>query len=262
MRKSVHISVDDVEYVFINLIINADRFESIFEVPLLRYIKKMHKRYGAKFTLYGYAYPSGHKLSELPEKFRSEFQQTSDWLKFGFHWGTRNYNQCIDDETVINDCKTFYNEVERFAGITSISSTIRLHYFHPSNSLYSKLVSLKWLSNGMVLLCADLNDRLSYDLSRTEVKKMYHNRKIEKPGRAYIPSDLRIESNRGGNRLIYSNLNNIVIFTHEWAITSTGIRDCLLRLIGKSALLPSIYLRYKLSKLIKTLSLSGYNFTI
>ena len=85
-NKFIHISVDDTIEIFRDLTENENKYDSIFDNEILKFMQKCHNLYGTKFSMYVfYNYGEGITLEQCTNKFRSEFEENSDWLKFGFH---------------------------------------------------------------------------------------------------------------------------------------------------------------------------------
>lgn len=191
--KYAHLSIDDTEAFFVDLISNEERHKHLIDSNLINHLHSLHSCFGACFTLYGYNTIGKYHISDVPTEFKTEFEKYSSWLKFGFHWRKADYDEQLDDDSVLSDCKEVYNAVESFAGQKSFSSTIRLHYFHCSFTLYDKLSLLKPFVNGLTLLCPDTSGRKCYDLNDVELLQLYHNGHVMKNGRYYICSTLRVE---------------------------------------------------------------------
>ena len=218
MQQTVHLSIDDVELLFLDLILKGADYNSVFKSPLLKYLRKLHTRYNAAFTLFGYADVGDHSISEIPVKFSSEFRENASWIKFGFHWiSGKRYDPATHDDMVVKACEEYYNAVRKFASEENISDYIRLHYFHPSPTLTERLATLPHWRPDTVFLCADSRNRLSYDLTDSECSSLQELRVISKPGRKYIPTDIRMETH-DGNLSYFIGYPFLTVFTHEWIL--------------------------------------------
>lgn len=82
-KAVVHISIDDVGNSLKWLTDN--RPISLFDMRLFGKMKQWHEFYGAKFTLYCFALIDSFLISEVPLRYAEDFNNASDWLKFGFH---------------------------------------------------------------------------------------------------------------------------------------------------------------------------------
>ena len=228
MTQSVHISIDDVSLLFLDLISNTQHHKSIFQFPLLKFLHNIHQKFNAEFTLFGYPIIHNHSLSEITDKFKDEFKTNASWLKFGFHWiddemypGMRDGKSIeITDKMIIDACNDFYNGVVGFSSSDNISKYIRLHYYYTSKTLFNKLIAIPGLKDEVTFLCADCKGRMSYDLTEIENEKLIRERILIKNQRTYIPTDIRIEDFRGDLSPFFQ-YQCLVVFTHEWAIFNT-----------------------------------------
>lgn len=87
-HKKYRFSLDDNIWFLQNIAKNQNNYKSIFEDPYLTLLKTMHDRYGTKFhvNIY-YECPEfgGFNLTQMPDKFKSEWDYNSDWLRMSFH---------------------------------------------------------------------------------------------------------------------------------------------------------------------------------
>ncbi|MCR5416433.1 MAG: hypothetical protein K6E79_06535 [Pseudobutyrivibrio sp.] len=79
----IHFSIDDVWRSF--RYISNNKPNSIFDLNLYGQLLQWHKKYGLKVTLYLIACSEDYLISEIPEKYKSDFADNKDWLRFGFH---------------------------------------------------------------------------------------------------------------------------------------------------------------------------------
>lgn len=159
-NKVMHISFDDVFECLLELSEKGDSYNSIFDVPLFKILKKFHEKYGAVFSLYCfYEFPNmGEKCLdslEICDKFKIEFAENSSWLRLGSH-DLHNYDKCV-------------TTLRNLVGETSIDTFPRIHTY--AGTLYEckKARALGALG----FLDAD-DDRLSYyhtEAERTELLK-------------------------------------------------------------------------------------------
>lgn len=259
MQLYAHISIDDVSWSLADIVSQAGKYTSIYESDIFRFLRKLHDRYGARFTLYAYTRNTDFELKDIPERFRQEFREASDWLKFGFHWVSNAYNPSISEQLIADECDRFYSIISRTISPESLSHTIRLHYYHPSATLADSLGKLEWFKSGLTLLCADTPERISYDLNASEVKSLCENKIIEKNGRLYIKTDIRIENNKVNLKDFY-NQPYVVIFTHEWALTKENFRGTIGRLFRRNGIPPAFTTRRRMTKLIRSLHNRSYTF--
>lgn len=127
MNKRVHISVDDVVATLQRL--TESEYKSIYEESFFWYMRLLHRLFGTKVTCYVFAHQAGWSISDIPEKYKHEFEDASEWLKFGFH--------AVSDEqkedNILSNFEDAFVETEslikRFAGGESIARILRLHYW-------------------------------------------------------------------------------------------------------------------------------------
>lgn len=141
-RKSqyLHISVDDSINVF-REIANTNPV-SIFDNARLSIYKEMHDKYGACFSLFAFYQNSANtfNLSQMPATWKAEFIANSHWLKIGFH----GVDDATDYTTIsLTDGVEHYtriiNEINRFAGYSSIDNMPRFSKFKGTKPLYTEL---------------------------------------------------------------------------------------------------------------------------
>ena len=127
--------IDDVIFVFRD--IAKQKPASIYDHPYMAMLKKAHDLYGMKIQLNiflrtDFFYGSDEfTLSDMPDTYKNEWLQASDWLKLAFH-----AKQEFPDypyinaryEDIILDYGYFLNEVSRFAGEKSIGVGILPHW--------------------------------------------------------------------------------------------------------------------------------------
>ena len=217
----VHISYDDVYLVLNELIENQETYSSIFQCHEFAALKSLHEQYGAIFTLYVYEQVGDYSISNVPVKYKDEFNANSDWLKFGYHGISPEYpifNESISLEQFIISYNSVRNAVYSFAGEDSYSNVIRLSYFSGTNNMISYLQD----QGISTLLCAD-DGRISYNLNENESKLLSLNGVYYKNNMTYLKTDMRYENCKGIIiRLTSQSIETpLVIFTHEWTFDET-----------------------------------------
>jgi hypothetical protein len=80
INKTIHLSFDDTSLCLKSLVINTPK--SIFDEPFLGYLKKLHNKFGAKFSLYITEEIEGYYVSDVPSIYKDEFQENSSWIRF------------------------------------------------------------------------------------------------------------------------------------------------------------------------------------
>ena len=214
---SIHLSFDDVQLCLNNLINN--NYSSIFEEPFFNLCKYLHDNFNACISLYVFT----DIFNNLPNTFKNEFRQNSNWLKFGFH--SLNSNHYLTTENA-QQYKSYYdnfvNNLIRICGTSdAIDRVPRLNYysgniFALSGTLFSPLHPIGYLD-------AD-DDRKSY-LHNSLTLKLMNNNNLYFDGLLnlfFIKTNLKIENSTNLENDLINILNktnttnqNIEIFTHE-----------------------------------------------
>jgi hypothetical protein len=136
----LHISVDDSINVFRELSINNPA--SIFDNARLAVYKEMHDKYGACFSLFAFYQNSSNtfNLSQMPATWKAEFIANSHWLKIGFHGvdSTTDYTT-ISLTDGVEHYTRIINEINRFAGYSTIDNMPRFSNFKGSKTLHAEL---------------------------------------------------------------------------------------------------------------------------
>ena len=106
---------------------------SLFDQFYLAFLRRMHERYGTKFTL-NLFYRNDHDFCELksfPDCYRGEFRDNADWLRLSWHayseFPDRPY-QNAPAEKVAADYDLIREEVCRFAGESSFIPPVAAHW--------------------------------------------------------------------------------------------------------------------------------------
>ena len=128
-------SLDDNIWFLQNLTENKDVYKSAFEDPYLAMLKDIHDRYGSKFHINVYwetPRHGGFNLTQMTDKFRSEFIANSDWMRMSFHANAdvpgrpyvhATYDQVKFEAGRIND------QIIRFAGEETFSKSVCTVHF-------------------------------------------------------------------------------------------------------------------------------------
>ena len=150
------LSSDDNILFLQDITANKDKYESIFDNPYLAMYKKAHDRFGAKVHLnlfYEYIpYPKHFSsprkyfnLSMMTDKFKSEFEENSDWLKLAFHakgeFPDKPYKYATAEQ-IREDYEKIIREIVRFAGESVISNTTTVHWGEANREVVRELHSL------------------------------------------------------------------------------------------------------------------------
>jgi hypothetical protein len=129
--KRYRVSTDDNILWLKDIAAHADTYKSLFDNPYLRFWRDMHNKYGIKLHQNIYYETEGFNLSQMPAKFRSEWQRNADWMHLSFHARAndpdRPYVQA-SAEQILADYRAVMKEIERFAGKEVISPVTTVHW--------------------------------------------------------------------------------------------------------------------------------------
>lgn len=192
-----HFSVDDV--VAVLQTVTNNEYESIFEHSFFSAWKELHDNYGATVTLNLYYAKSGFDLSQMTEKYKSEFEANSSWLKFSFHAkdANQNYNSIGSNEAGLQHYNNTCAEVARFAGSDALETFCRFHYFSGNKDYY---LSLKQSDYGLAgIHTADDTRDANSGLSSEE--RAYLNKRDE----------------------YYDTINDLYFIRSEWRLDKESI---------------------------------------
>jgi hypothetical protein len=130
--KKCCFTIDDCILALEDINNHKESYTSIFESPYLGLLKDVHDQYGTcvHINLF-YQSQSGFNLSEMTDKFKSEFILNSSWLHFTFHafqeFPDKPYRNASYDK-VKKDYQLVTNEIMRFAGKEVLSNCTTLHW--------------------------------------------------------------------------------------------------------------------------------------
>lgn len=165
MDKKAYFFIDDVIWVFRDL--TRKRPKSLFDNPFMNVLKTAHERYGMKVQLnlfmrtdffYG---TDEFSLSEMTDAYKKEWEESSDWLKLGFHskqefpdypWINADYD---DVKKVFDGIK---NEIFRFAGEKTFALGVMPHWMPISRDGVRALHD-----GGIKILAASYGKRAPYN---------------------------------------------------------------------------------------------------
>ena len=114
------------------------RYRSLFNCFYLDGLRDLHQKYGTKFLLNIYFSDGGEftnsaefNLKQFPDRYKTEWQNNSDWLKLTFHaWANlpdRPY-QDAPVQKLINDLDLVREQIIRFAGEQTYTPPTIVHW--------------------------------------------------------------------------------------------------------------------------------------
>jgi hypothetical protein len=129
--KRYRVSTDDNIRFLADIARHADTYRSIFENPYLGFWREMHRKYGAKVHFNIYYETAGFNLSQMPDKFRGEWQANADWIRLTFHARANDPDRPYlhaSAEKIREDYRLVTREIERFAGKKLLSRFTTVHW--------------------------------------------------------------------------------------------------------------------------------------
>ncbi|MDD2480097.1 MAG: hypothetical protein PHS31_09420 [Victivallaceae bacterium] len=129
--------IDDHIFVFTDLA--KERPKNAFNHFYLSGLKKINEKHGTKFTLNAFYHNAHHEflLKDMPDIWKQEFIDNSDWLKLSFHsyseFPDRPYIEASAEEFG-HDWDLVQSEINRFAGEGSFIPPVVIHWanIHPA----------------------------------------------------------------------------------------------------------------------------------
>ncbi len=123
-------SIDDNSFFLRD--IARKSYTSLFDCFYLKGLRELHSKYAARFVLnIYYATEDGFELPRFPDRYKSEWQDNSDWLKLAFHAyanePARPY-QYASASKLIADLKKVAEQIVRFAGEQTYSPPTVIHW--------------------------------------------------------------------------------------------------------------------------------------
>ena len=110
---------------------HAGTYQSIFENPYLAFWREMHAKYGTKIHFNIYYETEGFNLTQMPDKFRHEWQANAGWIHLSMHARAnepdRPYLHASAGQ-IRADYRSIMHEIERFAGRELTSPVTTVHW--------------------------------------------------------------------------------------------------------------------------------------
>ena len=134
-RPRYRFSIDDNSFFLRDLA--QKQYDSLFDCFYLAGTRELHQQYGTKFVLnIYYTTEDGFELPQLSDRYRSEWEDCSDWLKLAFHAYANKPDrpyQYTTPEKVIADLDLVAEQIIRFAGDQTYSPPTVIHWgmMHP-----------------------------------------------------------------------------------------------------------------------------------
>lgn len=131
--RTYRMAVDDVIWCFENIWRNQDTYTSIFDDPFLALYRDLYTQYGTPVHMHIYYEndDGSFNLSMFPDKYKKEFQENGNWLKFTFHSLKDKPDSPYKHATyqqVMREGKLVEKEILRFAGPEVMSNITSQHW--------------------------------------------------------------------------------------------------------------------------------------
>lgn len=125
-----HFALDDNIYFLRD--IARKRYDSLFDSFYLKLLRNLNEKYGTRFSINIYfEAEDGFKLTELPDRYKSQWQDNSHWLKLAFHAYANKPDRPYQDapaEKLIADYDKVAEQIHRFAGAGTFAPPTNLHW--------------------------------------------------------------------------------------------------------------------------------------
>lgn len=218
----MHISTDDMITVFEDLARYASSYTSMFDQPILSFLKDMHLQYGMVHSGYVF-YESADQsfnLTQVPEMYVSEFQANAHWMRWGFHAeNVQSHYESTTYDQAKSDYARVLKELNRITGgEAAIDRVVRTHFY--AGNAESVSAFKDHFEHGVTGLLSSEDDRLSYDLSAEQCDELKRYGRIRDQARdlAFYRTDMRLEhvpDVESQLKLVQVTEKNLIIFTHE-----------------------------------------------
>ena len=124
-------STDDNIWFLRDIARHAGTYGSIFDNPYLAFWRAMHEKYGTKIHFNIYYQTQGFNLSQMPDKFRPEWQANAHWIHLGAHARGNDPDRPYlnaSGEQIRQDYRLIQSEIERFAGKEVTCPEMTVHW--------------------------------------------------------------------------------------------------------------------------------------
>jgi hypothetical protein len=129
-RPRYHFALDDNIYFLRD--IARKRYDSLFDSPYLRLLRDLNQKYGTRFSVNIYfEAEDGFKLTEMPDRYQSQWKDNAHWLKLAFHAYANKPDRPYQDasaEKLIADYDKVAEQIHRFAGAETFAPPTNLHW--------------------------------------------------------------------------------------------------------------------------------------
>ena len=153
--------------------LTENNYSSIFDHPYLAMYQRLHKAFGLKVQLNLFYRLGDFDLSQMTERFYSEWEANADWLKLSFHSEFENERpyEASSYEAVYRDCQRVNAQIKRFASPAALAKTTTIHYCLLTEDGLKAMVDNRVL--GLLGLFGDKEaPRTSYGVEESKAEKI------------------------------------------------------------------------------------------
>lgn len=123
-------SIDDNSFFLRD--VAQKNYKSLFDCFYLNTLQQLHSKYGTRFVLnIYYTTADGFDLTKFPDRYKSQWQDNSDWLKLAFHAYANDPDrpyQYASAEKLASDFDLVAEQILRFAGEQTYSPPTVIHW--------------------------------------------------------------------------------------------------------------------------------------
>ena len=166
-------------------------YESIFDHPYLDLYRRLHEAFGLKVQMNLFYRLGNFDLSQVSERYVTEWKENANWLKLSFHSEKENVKpyESADYDTVYADCAKTHREIKRFASPLSLANTTTIHYCLLTSE------GVKAMENNGVfgllgLFGTDAAPCTSYSLGEDDARKVREGAILKQGGISFASIDI------------------------------------------------------------------------
>jgi len=129
--KRYRFSVDDNIQFLKDLGMDPAAYPSLFDHWHLAFWREMHREFAAKIHINIYYQTDGFDLTQMPDKWKGEWQENASWLHLSFHAlqdaPQRPYRNAVYTQ-IAHDYDLVCGHIRRFAGNEVLTKTTTVHW--------------------------------------------------------------------------------------------------------------------------------------
>lgn len=229
-----NVSVDDTIRLFEDLYVNAEDYNTIFQNDTLNWARSIHEKYGTCFSFFVYYEDGDFCLDQMSDQYRDEFQNNSEWLRFGFH--------ALDSDSLYDDGKGYdisedyrktMTSLIHIVGEEAVDNVTRLHRYAGTLNDVQQLADSS-VEPVVGLYTAD-DKRTSYCLTDKDSDYMYSHDRMRDDSIPmwFFSTDLRLEYIEDISVKIKefetsawnNQMDDLIVFTHECMIEKEEVKE-------------------------------------